>query len=266
MIKKSTLKNRKNPAQNKYQQDTFKIIESIYKISNVLKDTKYHQRLSAIIESIYKISQAKYFIPNQSEIIKNIESFSSFGQLKSKIWLISVLKEKSFFNLGNVFLCAGWYGVLPFLLLNDKKFSIYRMFNFEKDFLSVQISEDLNRQFVKNNWKFKATLKDILELNYQQAQFDTLKSNGEVQTLVVSPDTIINTSCEHIRHFSKWWDKLPPDKLIILQSNNFFQHQDHVNCISSLEQLKKQAPMNLLYEGELDLKKYKRFMLIGRKK
>ena len=140
------------------------------------------------------------------------------------------------------------------------------MFNFEKDFLSVQISEDLNRKFVKDNWKFKATLKDILELNYQQAQFDTLKANGKAQTLIVSPDTIINTSCEHIHSFSKWWKKLPPKKLIILQSNNFFQHEDHVNCVSSLEQFKKQAPMDRLYEGELDLKTYKRFMLIGQKK
>ncbi len=241
------------------------IIESIYKISAALKGEEAQRSLPGIIESIYKIFRAKYFIAHQNEIIQNIKSFSSFGQLKSKVWLMSALKEKRLLSLGCVFLCAGWYGLLPCLLLNDKIFSIGQIFNFEKDFLSVHVSEDLNREFVKDKWKFKAVFKDILELNYQQAQFSVLKANGEAQTLTASPDTIINTSCEHIRSFSKWWSKLPPKKLIILQNNNFFQHSSHVNCVSSLEQFKKQAPMHLLYEGELDLKSYKRFMLIGYK-
>ena len=251
----------------KQDQALLKVVESIYKISLTLKDTKQDQALFlCYMDGIRRVFRSKYFVSNQKEIIGSIEKFSSYGQLKSKMWLIDILKEKKLFNLGNVFLCAGWYGILPFFMLNDKKFSIQQMFNFEKDPLSVKVSEDLNRKFVQDNWKFKATLKDVLELNYQIAQFDTLKLNGSAQNLTVSPDTIINTSCEHIDSFSHWWNRLPQKKLIILQSNDFFQHEDHSNCVSSLENFKKQAPLEQLYEGELELDKYKRFMLIGYKK
>lgn len=221
--------------------------------------------LLSYIGGIRRILKSKYFSLNQNKILKGIEKMSSFGQLKSKLWLKNVLKEKKLFQLKTIFLCAGWYGMLPFFLLHDKKFFIHRLFNFEKDPLSVKVSEDLNRQFVQDNWIFKAVLQDILELDYTQAEFNTLKANGEIQHLIVFPDTIINTSCEHIKDFSVWWNKLPKKKLIILQSNDFFQHEEHSNCVSSLEAFKKQAPMDFLYAGELDLDEYKRFMLIGYK-
>ena len=229
------------------------------------KLTEKQDSLFSYIEGIRRVFRAKYFKSNQDKIIKNIERFSSFGQLQSKLWLIDILKEKKLLNLGDIFLCAGWYGLLAFFLLHDKKLAIKRVFNFEIDPLSVSISEDLNRNFVQKDWKFKATWKDILELNYQQDRFETLKANGEAQTLIVSPDTIINTSCEHISNFPHWWNKLPQKKLIILQSNDFFQHEDHNNCVSSLEKFKKQAPLELLYEGNLKFERYQRFMLIGYK-
>ena len=243
-----------------------KIIESIYKISLTLQNTNSQHHLNKIIEEIRRILRANYFHNSKDTIIENIERFSSSGQLESKSWLIKTLKQENILNLGTVFLCAGWYGLLPYLLLNDKDFSIKQVFNFEIDPLSVSISEDLNRLSVKNNWKFKATLKNILELNYHSGRFSTLKANGTAQKLTISPDTIINTACEHIQNFKKWWELLPTKKLIILQSNNFFESEDHVNCLNKLEEFKKQAPLDLIYEGELNLEKYKRFMLIGYKK
>ena len=219
-----------------------------------------------ILEGLRRIFMTSYFPDNKKTIIENLIRFSSFGQLESKVWLIKTLKEKKILNLGTVFVCAGWYGLLPFFLLNDKNFSIKQIFNFEIDPLSVSISEDLNRKFVKNDWRFKATLKDILKLDYQSSSFSTLKANGEAQSLVISPTTIINTACEHIQDFNKWWSLLPKNRQIILQSNNFFESEDHINCINSLEEFKKQAPLELIFEGELNLEKYKRFMLIGHKK
>ena len=254
-----TLKN------TKHQDSLLKIVETIYKISLTLKNTKHQDSLPLYCNSILRILRSEYFIKNHNELINNIESFCSFGQLKSKLWLIETLREKKLVQLGTVFLCAGWYGLLPFFLLNDKKFFIKQIFNFEKDPLSVKVSEDMNRDFVKNNWRFKASLKDILELDYHQDQFDTLKANGTVQNLLVSPDTIINTSCEHINQFSEWWNRLPTKKLIVLQNNDFFQQEGHINCVSSLENLKKQAPMKTVYEGVLKLDRYRRFMLIGYK-
>ena len=256
--------------------DLHAVVASIYRMSRVLKDFRVYagdimpnddlRIILDYLEGLKRVLRSDYFASHRKEIIKGLENTSSSGQLKSKTWLIDVLKEKKLLKLGNVFFCAGWYGILPYILLHDKEFSINQLFNFEKDPLSVRVSEDFNRKFVKNGWKFKASLKDIFELNYHSARFNTLKANGEAQALTVSPDTIINTSCEHIDPFSKWWNRLPKEKLIILQSNNFFHHKEHINCVSSVKEFKEQAPLDLLYEGERDLGQYKRFMLIGYKK
>jgi len=78
-------------------------------------------------------------------------------------------------------------------------------------------------------------------------------------------DTVINTSCEHVENFSNWYDKVPQGRLVVLQSNNYFEHDEHINCVDSLEEFKKQCPMDIVFSGELELPLYKRFMLIGYK-
>tara|TARA_B100001287_G_C22404640_1_gene399500 strand:- start:404 stop:658 length:255 start_codon:yes stop_codon:yes gene_type:complete len=81
-----------------------------------------------------------------------------------------------------------------------------------------------------------------------------------------SPDTIINTSCEHIINFDEWYRKIPKGKLVILQSNNYVDVQEHVNCAKDIEMFSKSTPMTkTLFEGTLDLVTYRRFMKIGRK-
>ena len=80
------------------------------------------------------------------------------------------------------------------------------------------------------------------------------------------PDTIINTSCEHIANFIEWYNKIPNGTLVVLQSNNYFEIKEHVNCVNNINEFIKIAPMStLLYNGELELEKYTRFMLIGYK-
>ena len=61
--------------------------------------------------------------------------------------------------------------------------------------------------------------------------------------------------------------KIPAGKLVILQNNNFFEvRRTHVNCVNDLDDFASQAPLSeILYDGELELPKYKRFMRIGYK-
>ena len=81
-----------------------------------------------------------------------------------------------------------------------------------------------------------------------------------------SPNTIINTSCEQIENFSEWYDLIPNDKLVVLQSNNYYEVEEHVNCVKDIKEFGNMARMTgPLYAGELELPKYKRFMLIGYK-
>ena len=252
------------------EKNLLQLLRSIYKMAFTLKDSKRKQEeallsLNFYIEGIIRIFKNKHFTSNE-QIMADLEDAFSDGQLRSKLWLIQVLKEKNLSSLGTVFLCAGWYGALAFLLMTDTFFKLKHCFLFEKDLLSVQVSEDLNRFFVKKDWKFKASLKDILDLNYLTGQFQTLKADGTVQDMLCPPDTIINTACEHIERFDLWWFKIPTKKLLILQNNNYFDLPEHVNCVSSLQEFKKQVVgMDLVYEGVLDMKRYKRFLLIGYK-
>ena len=250
--------------------NTHSLLKALYRVALLLRELKREpgeitSTLLLYIEGVMRVLQREYFRSNSEVIIKNLSDAFSDGQMKSKLWLIEALKESNLSSLGCVFFCAGWYGSLAFFLLTDRWFSLNRCLLFEKDPLSVRVSEDLNRCFVKTDWKFKAVLRDIQDLDYSVARFQTLRADGTAQEIRAVPDTIINTACEHIENFDSWWSLLPDGKLIILQNNDYFGLPEHINCVSSLEEFKKQAPMDILYEGALNLGDYRRFLLIGRK-
>ena len=189
----------------------------------------------------------------------------SRGQLKSKKWLVSELSNLNL-SLGTMFLCAGWYAsVVP--LMKESKLDFQKIRSFDIDPEVWKIAEIFNADLVSDSWKFKASTQDIMDINYTEHTYDTIKPDGELTAIGREiPDTIVNTSCEHIDNFKDWYNKIPKGKLVILQSNNYFEIEEHVNCSSSLKEFSKSAPMKkTLYEGELDLGKYTRYMKIGRK-
>jgi len=80
-------------------------------------------------------------------------------------------------------------------------------------------------------------------------------------------DIVVNTSFEHISQdqYNLWLARLPHNSIIVLQSNNY-NIPEHIRIAQDLEEFKKQAELEtVMYEGELELPLYKRFMLIGRK-
>jgi hypothetical protein len=94
--------------------------------------------------------------------------------------------------------------------------------------------------------------------------YTTLRANKSQVELVEMPTTIVNTSCEHIENFTSWYDKIPNGKIVILQTNNYFDIDEHINCSESLSDFANNTPMTtVLYSDELILPKYKRFMRIG---
>ena len=93
-----------------------------------------------------------------------------------------------------------------------------------------------------------------------------MKYDGTEQNVWESADTVINTSCDHMGSDDAWWDNIPQGKLVILQNNDWYENDQHNNSMQDIAAFKSKYPMGeLLYEGELDLTLYTRFMLIGRK-
>ena len=205
------------------------------------------------------ISQMKRTLVNHPECEDNLVDAFSLGQLKSKLWLIENLPT----DLGKVFICAGWYGTLASFMFDKsrEKFDVIR--SFDIDPTCANIAETMNKPYVIEGWQFKASTMDIHAMEYPTS-YTTHKSNGEAKVITEMPDTIINTSCEHIKDFDRWYNKITKGVMVILQSNNFFEVAEHVNCVNSYEEFESKTPIeHPFYGGHLELDKYTRFMRIG---
>lgn len=201
----------------------------------------------------------KYFLVNNIEYDK--DCFSR-GQLRSKIWLVSELKKLNV-DLGTVFLCAGWYATLSTMIF-ESGICVNKIRSFDTDPTCAAIAERFNKPWEMDAWRFKATTKNILDIDYNTYTFDAVTPDGSIFKIVDSPNTIINTSCEHIENYAEWYSKIPTGKLVVLQGNNYFEITEHVNCSSNLQEFSNKSPMTTtLYEGALELPKYTRFMKIG---
>jgi hypothetical protein len=205
------------------------------------------------------ISAFKNFYVNDIEI--NNDCFAR-GQLRSKKWLVEEL-SKVVSDLGTVFLCAGWYGTLATMLF-ESDIQIEKIRNFDIDPSCLNISKVFNKPWLIDNWKYQHSVVDITDMDFESCTYDVTNSAGEITTFTDSPDTVINTSCEHIENFSEWYADIPQGTLVILQSNNYFEVEDHKNCSETLRDFSDSVPCSTtLFEGELQLDDYTRFMKIG---
>jgi hypothetical protein len=198
---------------------------------------------------------------NEQNINFDEDCFSR-GQLQSKIWLVNELKKIGV-DLGVVFLCAGWYGTLATMIF-ETGLCVEKIRSFDIDESTETIAEIFNRPWVIDGWKFKPVIQDIRDINFNEHCYIVAKNDGDFETLYDKPDTIINTSCEHIENFENWYSKIPTGKLVVLQCNNYKEIAEHVNTHDTLESFVQQTPLEIeLYSGELNLGKYKRWMRIG---
>jgi len=233
-----------------------------------LRDTWYNTR--GIITAI---------IANPNE---NWTDMFSLGQLESKFWIVEELEALNALlpsstaanvNLGTVFICGGWFGSLANMIFTSNV-QVDKIRSFDIDPSCLEIAEAMNRDYVIDNWKFKAVTEDMYNINYTGHTYNTPRCTSPFaydSTLVEChdvPNTIINTSSEHIEDFDAWYNSIPDGKLVILQNNNYFDIEDHISCVKDIEEFREQCPINnLLYGGTIELNEmeggYNRFMLIG---
>lgn len=185
----------------------------------------------------------------------------SWGQLKSKRWLVDEVSKLNL-DLGTVFLCAGWYATLAAMLFNSSC-KIDKIRSFDVDHTCALVADTVNRSMVANDWKFKASTLDIHDIIYPLT-YQTMRFDKTLTELTDEPNTIINTSCEHIEDFDIWYNGIPKGKILILQTNNYVEIEDHINCSLTLKAFADQTPMTTeLFSGELNLNKYTRYMRVG---
>ncbi|HVE49303.1 MAG TPA: class I SAM-dependent methyltransferase [Casimicrobiaceae bacterium] len=178
------------------------------------------------------------------------------NQIASKMWLAQSLFDSVGGRLGQVLILGGWVGVLGAVLLHDRRFSIDRVVSVDVDSSCAPVAQALNATHVETA-RFVAMTRDMLAIDYAR-EFPASTAGAT--------DVIVNTSCEHLADFDEWFARIPPGRLLVLQSNDYFACAEHVACVPDLATFRSQAPLaNILFAGERKLSRYTRFMLIGMK-
>lgn len=236
--------------------------------SNTLLKTKMY-------ETVDLLTGSKYTIPtNMKKMVRNYESDAltdafSRGQLRSKSWLIAMANALELDMGDMVYVCAGWYGVLPALMFEKLENFTGKVRSFDMDPTCAVIAETMNKEQVLDSWRFKATTLDVRKLTFDNDSYETVKFNGDAEQLSdIAPTCVINTSCEHIEDFDQWFDNIPKGTLVIMQNNNFVEHDDEtvVNTIEHEDDWADKLKLSeLIFKGTLNLDKYDRYMVIGRK-
>lgn len=184
-------------------------------------------------------------IRNSEDKYRTLESFWK-GQINSKVWLIKNLKEYALPSKNQIVIHGGWNGVLASLIFNSE-INAERIVSVDIDPVCEEIAYTINkRQEIEG--RFTAVTADMTDYDYYA-------------------DIVINTSCEHItqEQYEQWLERVPPQATIVLQSNDYFELEEHINCATDLEDFKRMSSINVIWAGEYHTEKYTRFMIIGRK-
>ena len=186
-------------------------------------------------------------IRNSEDRDRTLDSFWG-GQLESKTWLVETLEKTSRITNAKIVIHGGWNGVLAAMLFNSN-IGIKHITSIDIDPTCKEIATTINKKYEMEG-KFKAITADMCNYEYTE-----------------HADIIINTSCEHITQpaYDKWLENTPKGCKIVLQSNNYFELDEHINCSNSIEDFENKSGLKISSSAELELPKYTRFMIIGSK-
>jgi len=246
------------------------IVEKITETSPERDWDKFRSNIKFAIRTLPFINWA-FWLEQYYEIFKtmpdeNIFSITAKGQILGKKWIYEEMKRIDL-DYGIIFVVAGWSGFISRMLLDSGDIQCEKIRSFDINPNATKMAEILNLDWRKNWRWFKSSTQDLTKMNYvlNEFYFAHLGDAANItEKLIESPRTIINTSCEHIESFDKYWDSLPKGLITIIQSTDSEIEGEHVNTVSNIDEFKAQAPMSTIYyAGEREFFHYKRFMLIG---
>lgn len=189
--------------------------------------------------------------------IERIKNSMTSSQVESKLYLKAEL-QKIGDSFSNVAVIGGWYcHYLCSVLFDDLNCAFVANYEIDKD--AQLISYKFNRRY-KDAGQYKAYQKNLFIKNHLgKEQID----KGHV-------DLVINTSCEHMFNMSAMKQRVfnspISSPLFVLQSTDNDEYDDHINCVSSADELAEQGGLvHIDYSGSKQLSNgMTRFMVIGR--
>ena len=181
-----------------------------------------------------------------------LDSFSP-NQFKSKLKLVEHIDKLDILTKNSEIVIFGsWYGsiLIPAFYNKVKKITCIDQDAKVISRAKYNLFKDFNVDFITG---------DVFEFR------DSYKN----------ADLFINTSCEHMKSMKEWgpaptyknpwWDRVSP-AYFAFQSNNMYDIEGHINCVSSIEEFKYQMPdkAEILVEDRIVDDRGTRFMLIGK--
>ena len=176
---------------------------------------------------------------------KDLLDSVSPNQYKSKEVLIKHVENLQLVDQNSeIVIFGGWYGsiLIPAFQYVD------RITLIDKDKDVINISKNRLFDHYKN---IDFISKDV---------FDWAPDSKRIKTC----NLIINTSCEHMPSMKKL--ELNTKAYFAYQSNNMYDIEGHINCVSSMEEFKFQLPKNakVMIEDKIIDERGTRFLLVGK--
>jgi len=182
-----------------------------------------------------------------------LDSFSP-NQFKSKLKLVEHINKLNILNKDSEIVIFGsWYGSILIPAFYDKVKKITCIDQDPKVISRAKYNlfKDLDIDFITG---------DVFE-----------KFRDQFKTA----NLFINTSCEHMKPMKQWgpepqyknpWSERISGSYFAYTSNNMYDIEGHINCVSSIEEFKEQLPDNakVLSEDKIRDERGTRFLLVGK--
>ena len=196
-----------------------------------------------------------------------LDSFSP-NQFRTKEKLIEHIKKLNIIDKNSkVVIFGGWYGSI----------------------LVPALKECKEITLIDKNDEVISVAKNRLFSHYDNVKFISGDVFKDFRDCFTDCDLFINTSCEHMRPMKEWgpigprslykdspfgipqtyqdpwWTRVSPS-YFAFTSNNMINIEGHINCVSNIEEFKKQLPNNakVLSEDEVTDERGTRFILVGK--
>lgn len=225
-------------------------------MDQIIKWQKNHEMISKYKEEISQYENQNRELPyywvqrwiynNQIDYMKSFDDSVSTGQIESKKWLVEeFLKLKlEFIGDAHIEIIGSWFG-FPLIEMISNLFPIKQIDIYDKDETCHKITAQYINQF---------------DYDFKIVQYGDYFERTELRRRHL----VINTACEHMNNLKdsrKYYKGTPT---MILQSNNYTQQEDHINCCENVEELiYKNGLAYVNYSGSKKFDLYDRFMAIG---
>ena len=185
---------------------------------------------------------------NLPKYISSFDDSVSQGQYESKRWLCDELRKIKFHQPSHVDIIGSWFAFpLIEMLSNIMKIKQIDLFDIDENCHSV------TAQYI-NHFNF----------DFRIVQFGDAFERKDWRRRHL----IINTSSEHMVDIStikSHYKDYPNTPILAIQSNNYFELDEHINCVNNENELiEKNEIREVYFKGKQSLPMYDRYMVIGR--